>query len=126
MTGKQLAAKVRAVAAEHGWRYVHFNAAGVRRGVYVTPYTGDRGFPDLVLARRGSVLVVELKGAGDQLRPGQLEWLVDAGAGVGGSVTAGVVGKTELETLLAHLGGTASRAELLHALGARLERARRK
>lgn len=39
-----------------------------------TPLQGDRGFPDLVLARDGEVLHVELKLDGSYLRPDQKLW----------------------------------------------------
>jgi hypothetical protein len=41
--------------------------------------TGHRGFPDLVLARHGRVLLAELKADGGRLGPGQPEWLAALG-----------------------------------------------
>lgn len=61
-----------------GWMRVHFRAA--RQGkTWVTPFSGDRGAPDLILARRGRVLLVELKSETGKFRPGQREWLEAAG-----------------------------------------------
>lgn len=60
------------------WRTVHFRPAR-QRGRWVTAYTGDDGAPDLILARGGRVLLVELKSEKGTLRPGQAEWLEAAG-----------------------------------------------
>lgn len=61
-----------------GWRVVHYRPA--RQGKrWVTAVTGDAGAPDLVLARAGRVLLVELKSANGRLRPGQAEWIAAAG-----------------------------------------------
>jgi plasmid maintenance system antidote protein VapI len=65
-------------AQVRGWRQVHFRPA--RQGdKWVTAVTGDPGCPDLILARAGQVLLVELKSATGRLRPGQPEWLAAAG-----------------------------------------------
>lgn len=62
-----------------GWRVVHHRPA--RQGMrWVTAVTGDAGAPDLVLARAGRVLLVELKSATGRFRPGQAEWIAAAGA----------------------------------------------
>jgi hypothetical protein len=63
----------------HGWRLAHFRPARTARG-WATPITGDVGFPDLVLARHGTVILAELKSDTGGLGPGQPEWLVAAGA----------------------------------------------
>lgn len=63
-----------------GWHVAHFRPAQVRDGRWVTPMTGDVGFPDLILARGGVVLLVELKSETGQFRPGQAEWLDAADA----------------------------------------------
>jgi hypothetical protein len=62
------------------WRVAHVRAAQVRNGRWATPVTGDPGFPDLVLARAGVVLLAELKSADGKFRPGQAEWLDAADA----------------------------------------------
>jgi hypothetical protein len=59
----------------HGWRYAHFNPAQVRKGQWATPQSGDKGFPDLVLARDGAVILAELKTDKGRLGEGQPEWL---------------------------------------------------
>jgi VRR-NUC domain len=65
-------------ATLYGWRWAHFRTAMVG-GRYVTPQSGDKGFPDLVLVRDGVVLVVELKSEDGRFRPGQREWLAALG-----------------------------------------------
>jgi hypothetical protein len=62
----------------HGWRCVHIRPARVGTR-WVTPYEGDTGLPDLILARDGVVLLVELKAAKTPWKPGQREWLAAAG-----------------------------------------------
>lgn len=78
MSEREWQCRIMATAKLHGWRRVHIRPArvGVR---YVTPYEGDTGLPDLVLARDGVVLLVELKGAKTPWQPGQREWLAAAG-----------------------------------------------
>lgn len=63
----------------HGWLRVHIRAVQVRSGRWVTPYEGDTGLPDLILARRGRVLLAELKSQTGGWRPGQREWLAELG-----------------------------------------------
>lgn len=62
----------------HGWRCVHIRPAKIGNH-WVTPYAGDTGLPDLVLARDGVVLLVELKAKKTPWKPGQREWLAAAG-----------------------------------------------
>jgi hypothetical protein len=78
MTEEQLQSRVMDYARLRGWRSVHFRPAQ-QRGRWVTAYTGDDGFPDLVLARGGRVLLAELKAEEGRFRPGQREWLEAAG-----------------------------------------------
>jgi hypothetical protein len=76
-----------------GYRVAHFRPAR-------TPMTGDEGFPDLICARPGRVLALELKAARGRLGPGQAEWLE---AMQGAIVHAKVVRPAELDELLALL-----------------------
>lgn len=73
MTEGQLAEVVIGIAKLYGWRVVHFRPARTKDG-WRTAMTGDRGFPDLVLARGGVVLHVELKRQDGRLGRGQPEW----------------------------------------------------
>lgn len=70
-----------------GWRVAHFRPARRQSGGFSTPTAGDgKGFPDLVLARRGAftreIIHAELKTDAGKLSPEQLEWQ----AALGGEV----------------------------------------
>ena len=78
LSENDLQRRVMDCAKLHGWRVVHVRAARVGNR-WVTPYEGDAGLPDLILARDGVVLLVELKGARTPWQPGQQEWLAAAG-----------------------------------------------
>lgn len=58
-----------------------------------TAVMGDPGFPDLVLARAGEVIIVELKTETGRFQPGQKEWLRALG-------TAYVVKPHDMDRLL--------------------------
>lgn len=60
-------------ARRHGW-LVSYIPNSVR-------VVGDRGVPDLVLARAGVVLLIELKRDGARATANQLRWLKQIGAG---------------------------------------------
>ena len=72
-------ARVMDAAKLHGWRRVHIRNVHTGGGRWRVPYEGDGGLPDLVLARGGRVLLVELKTDKGGFRPGQEEWLAAAG-----------------------------------------------
>ena len=57
-----------------GWRVAHFRPAMNRRGVWATPIQGDPGFPDLVMARDGAVIVAELKSEKGKETAMQASW----------------------------------------------------
>lgn len=63
-----------------GWRRVHIGNvnAGQRRG-WTVPYVGDGGLPDIIAARDGRVLLVELKRVGGKPTLDQKAWLTAAG-----------------------------------------------
>lgn len=61
----------------HGWIVHHTRNVQIRPGVWATPLQGDRGFPDLVLARpkHGDLVFAELKAPRGRLTPEQELWL---------------------------------------------------
>lgn len=62
-------------AAElYGWRVVHHRPARTNDG-WRTPMSGHPGFPDLVLARDGVVIIAELKSRKGKPTPSQELWL---------------------------------------------------
>ena len=63
-----------------GWLCAHFRPAMNRRGAWATQMQGDPGFPDCVFARRGDVLLVELKTEKGKLTAAQQEWARTLGA----------------------------------------------
>jgi len=65
------------LARMYGWRVMHARPAQVRSGRWVTPITGEPGFPDLVLARPvpGEIIFAELKRPGGRISDGQRVWL---------------------------------------------------
>lgn len=65
-------------ATTYGWLWAHFRAAQTAKG-WRTPMSGHTGFPDLVLARGGDVVLAELKRDGQQPRPDQRQWLAALG-----------------------------------------------
>jgi len=73
LTETEFANTVMDLARWHKWRVVHFRPALTQKG-WRTAMTGDRGFVDLVLARGGVVLHVELKTQQGRLGAGQAEW----------------------------------------------------
>jgi hypothetical protein len=61
------------IAKLRGWHIAHFRHARTNAG-WRTPMSGHPGFPDLVLARNGTVLIRELKTQHGRLSPGQQSW----------------------------------------------------
>ncbi len=64
-----------------GWHYAHFRPAQTEKG-WRTAMQGDKGFPDLVLARGGVVILTELKSEKGRVTPDQEYWIKAAGAQV--------------------------------------------
>ena len=63
------------LARRLGWKVAHFRVAQNARGDWRTPVAADgAGFPDLVLARAGCILFVELKTDRGRLTPNQEAW----------------------------------------------------
>lgn len=61
-----------------GWRIAHVRAARTEHG-WRTPYEGHSGLPDLILARRGRVILAELKVGDNKPTLDQQAWLSAAG-----------------------------------------------
>jgi len=62
-----------------GWRVAHFRPA-LTGGRWSTPVSADgAGFPDLVMARNGEVVVAELKSEKGRISPAQKAWLLALG-----------------------------------------------
>lgn len=76
MSEAQLQDAIIEAAKLYGWRCAHFRPAMTVRG-WRTPVQGDAGFPDLVLARLGKVMFLELKREGGRVSPDQQAWLND-------------------------------------------------
>lgn len=78
MTEEQLTSTVVQLAQFHGWKVVHFRPARLGDR-WVTAVQGDIGSPDIILARRGVVLLVELKTERGRLTPQQKQWAKEIG-----------------------------------------------
>lgn len=63
-----------------GWRIVHIRPMWDKTGKrMLTAYTGDSGLPDLIMARRGVVLLAELKTDIGPIKLDQQAWVDAAG-----------------------------------------------
>lgn len=62
-----------------GWMVAHFRPAPTQSGGWSTPMQGDRGYPDLTLARDGVVVHAELKSETGRVSPSQKRWLEHLG-----------------------------------------------
>ena len=69
-----LQAAVIELARLRGWKVAHFRPSQDSKGRWHTAVQGDPGSPDLLLARRGDVLLVELKAEKGKVEPEQLAW----------------------------------------------------
>jgi hypothetical protein len=78
MSEDQLKDAVIEMAQTFGWLVHHDRPARTEKG-WRTAIQGDPGFPDLVLARRGMVLVSELKRDTGGLSDEQKAWLYALG-----------------------------------------------
>jgi hypothetical protein len=79
MSEKQLLNNVIDAAQKFGWYVVHFRPAWTGKG-WRTAMQGDKGFPDIVLARKGVVWFFELKvQEGAKWEEGQREWAAKLG-----------------------------------------------
>lgn len=74
-TERQFQDAVIELARALGYLVHHVRPALNRRGRWSTPLQGHPGFPDLVLARPGRLILAELKSERGHLSPWQDEWL---------------------------------------------------
>lgn len=71
-----LQAKVMDLARLMGWHRAHFRTAyQPGAGKWVTPMSGEKGFPDLVLVRPPRLIFAELKSDRGRTTDDQDEWL---------------------------------------------------
>lgn len=79
LRGKPLQQAIIKLARQLGWRVGHFPPISTTRGGktwWLTPVAADgKGWPDLMLVR-DRLVVIEVKGDGDRLRPEQEQWLI--------------------------------------------------
>jgi len=75
MAGEHFEKAVIDLARLLGLRVAHFRPVQVRPGRWITPVAADaKGFPDLVIAGPGGVLLPELKSGTGGLEPEQRKW----------------------------------------------------
>ncbi|HYQ69087.1 hypothetical protein [Actinophytocola sp.] len=79
MTEDVWQAQVIKEAMEQGWMVVHYRKALRQSGGYSTPVQGHKGAPDLLMARAGVVLHVELKTDTGRLSKEQKRWRDEIG-----------------------------------------------
>jgi hypothetical protein len=79
MTEAELQTNVIELAHTYGWLVVHQRPALTTSG-YRTAIQGDKRFPDLVMAKRGRVLLAELKSETGRLAEDQQRWVTASGA----------------------------------------------
>lgn len=61
------------------WHWAHYFPLQNRRGKWQTPIMGHPGCPDIIMARGGAVLLVELKRHRGKAEPAQRDWLAATG-----------------------------------------------
>lgn len=71
---KAYQAQVIKIAKMLGWRVHHSRSVQLANGRYATPLQGHAGLPDLILAKDGRVVFIELKGTGGSVQDSQLSW----------------------------------------------------
>ena len=74
MRGKELQKAVVDYAHAKHWAVAHFPAVETTRGWRTAIAADAKGFPDIVAVRE-RVVVIEIKGDGDTVKPEQEEWL---------------------------------------------------
>jgi hypothetical protein len=74
MSENDLLEAVVSLAGELGWMVFHPRPGMTGRGEWLTFAAGRSGYPDLTLARKGTVLFAELKSEKGRLSEAQKEW----------------------------------------------------
>lgn len=97
MTEDELLLAITEAATLTGWRWHH-----VRRSD-VALQMGSAGFPDLVMARDGAILFLELKAEAGVVTTAQREWIAALDGG-NTRVTAAVIRPGDLDRVLALMG----------------------
>lgn len=84
MTEREFQGAIMDAAKWLGWRCFHPRTVQTAHGAHLTAFTGDAGFPDLVLVHKSrGVIFAELKADKGRLSAEQREWrdqLITAGA----------------------------------------------
>jgi len=90
VTERELTKAIVAFARERGWLVAHFETSRAMRegGGFLTAQRGDKGFPDLVMARASRLVFAELKTARGRVDFNQATWLnrLESVGGVVGGV----------------------------------------
>ena len=83
LTEAEFLKQIMELATILGWRCVHFRPARTQKG-WRTAMQGDPGFPDLVLAKKGKIVIAELKSEKGKLTDEQRAWLDEMLDGLAG------------------------------------------
>jgi len=75
MTEAELQKTVTDALTALGYVWTHFQAARARSGRWLTPLTGDPGFPDVIALRAGVGWALEFKSQKGRATLGQLGWI---------------------------------------------------
>lgn len=80
---KEFQKQVIDLAHLYGWRVAHFRPVQLMDGRWITPVEADgEGWPDLAMAKKGRVIISELKTDIGQLSAAQELWKVALGSHV--------------------------------------------
>jgi len=74
LKGRELQKAIIEMARQLGWKVAHTPPIATERGWRTAVAADGKGFPDLVLVR-DRLIVAEVKGDTDRLRPEQRDWL---------------------------------------------------